>query len=156
MFCDQRYRDGKKDLEIPGVEGSDVHGGDEGDPGDRHPYEVTHEKVLTFFKDFLFKKPTSKKLYLNKNYSYPFVTYRDIDEKDPVAAVIRRPNKKNGSCCLVDLKKIVDALPEHQDGRYRYKKLQVCLGIRVMHLARAALSFLLKRQNGWRPRRGGP
>ncbi|KAF9931730.1 hypothetical protein FBU30_009654 [Linnemannia zychae] len=85
-FCDQRYRDGKRGLIIPGI-GEPDEQDEEKDPGDKHPYEVTHKKGLAFFKDFLFKKPTIKKLYLHKDYSYPFATYHDISEKDIKAAI---------------------------------------------------------------------
>jgi len=103
-FCDQRYKDGKRNLTIPGLEEPDEQD-DEKDPGDMNPYEVTHKKGLAFFKDFLFKKPTVKKLYLHKDYSYPFATYRDMSEKDAKATVVRGANKKRGSRFVVDLRK---------------------------------------------------
>jgi len=103
-FCDQRYKDGKRILTIPGLEEPDEQD-DEEDPGDMHPYEVTHKKGLAFFKDFLFKKSTVKKFYLQKDYSYPFATYRDMSEKDAKATVIRGANKKSGSHFVVDLRK---------------------------------------------------
>ncbi|KAG0234303.1 hypothetical protein BGW42_006695 [Actinomortierella wolfii] len=145
-FCNQRHKDSESELMVSETEEPDSHG-DERRLDEEHPYEVTIKKVLAFFKDVLFKKPTIKRLYLHKDYSYPFATYRDISEKDPRAVIVRGTGKARNSRYVVDLKKVVDELTEHEEGHYRYKKLQVCLGVRSIYQARSALAFLLKRQS---------
>ncbi|KAF9426911.1 hypothetical protein BGZ94_005811 [Podila epigama] len=134
-FCDRLYRDGKQHLVTPGLDAVRDEQSSSTDPGDAHPYEVWPEKSLLFFKGFLFKKPTYKKLYLHKDYSYPFATYRNWME-GPMLSVAQQRKRVN----------VVDDLPEFQEGHHRYKRLQICLGMRVMNQARSASSFLLKRQ----------
>ncbi|KAG0226115.1 hypothetical protein BGW41_004274, partial [Actinomortierella wolfii] len=145
-FCNQRHKDSESELMVSETGEPDSQG-DERRLDEEHPYEVTIKKVLAFFKDVLFKKPTIKRLYLHKDYSYPFATYRDIREKDPRAVIVRGTGKARNSRYVVDLKKVVDELPEHEEGHHRYKKLQVCLGVRSIYQARSALAFLLKRQS---------
>lgn len=68
-----------------------------------HPYEVSRDKALAFFKDVMFRRTTIKKIFLNRDYSYPFAAYPSVEQAPKEAVVLLGNPKKKGSRVVMDL-----------------------------------------------------